>query len=97
LVGGALGLGREDVLRGPVEVFHLRVGLVKARAVDGAAMLGNILQGVEDALVMGGGGKDAGDVGAIVAAQVGDNDVWVVPFGTQRQQEGRGSEQGGSE
>ena len=40
---------------------------------------------------MGGLGKDLGDHGAVVLAQVGDDDLRVVALGAQGQQKGRGA------
>jgi hypothetical protein len=48
-----------------------------------------MLQGVKDTLVMDRLGKDLGDVGAIVAPQVGDDDPGLIAFGAQGQQKGQ--------
>ena len=52
------------------------------------------LERMEDALMMDGLGKDLGDDRAVVLAQVGDNDVRVIAFGAQGEQEGMGAEAG---
>ena len=41
----------------------------------------NLLKGMKNALVMAGLWEDCGDNGAIVLAQIGDDDLWVIAFG----------------
>ena len=75
------GLGVEDVVDELFELLGFGVVLGVVGAVNIFDVFLDVLQGVEDAQVMGGRGEDLRDDGAVILAQIGDDDGGVVAFG----------------
>lgn len=59
--------------------------------IDIAKILVDILEGVEDALVVDGLREDGGNDRAIILAQIGNNNLGMIAFGTQSEQKGLGT------
>ena len=56
-------------------------------AVDMFAEFQDILEGMKDAFMVKGGGKNVSNDGAIILAEIGDDDIRMVAFGAEGEQE----------